>query len=180
MLARSSNDQVVEPILDQLRDGVLIDPRALDRRQQPFKVFIRAEIARSIERVRHDHPRVPTMAEINAAKKALDALLGTVAANEQLRSLHAWLGRLSRGRRTPADKVGAAKYSLANEAFFLIETFCETQPTGTEGGPFRTIAELLHESATSQPGADMKRACDRVLQDVRELRSGTLRSAKRP
>jgi hypothetical protein len=44
--------------------------------------------------------------------------------------------------------------------------------TGTKDSAFRVVTGLLYEAVSGQPDADLKRACDSVLQNV-DLRSGT-------
>ena len=177
MLARSDDTQLIELIVGQLRAGGLNEPRSISqRKQEPFKTYIRAQVMRSIDRVRRDNPPMPKMIEIALAKKAIKPLLDTMIATDQMRSTYALLDRISRLQRRPADKMNGEKYAQATEAYFLIETFCQKQPTGTEGGPFRLVAELLNEAVTGKAGGDMKRACDQVLRD----RRGTLRLTNRP
>jgi hypothetical protein len=45
--------------------------------------------------------------------------------------------------------------------------------TGTKDGAFRTIASLLYEAISGQSDADLKRACDSELRDIRGRELGT-------
>ncbi|SHG53350.1 hypothetical protein [Bradyrhizobium erythrophlei] len=47
----------------------------------------------------------------------------------------------------------------------LIKEFSRLAPTGTEGGPLRSIASLVHEYRTGEPEHDLKRACYRALKE---------------
>jgi len=57
-----------------------------------------------------------------------------------------------------------AKHSAAWFALDIIRHLSQREATGTEDGPFRTISSLLYEAVSGQEGADLKRACDAVLQ----------------
>jgi hypothetical protein len=45
----------------------------------------------------------------------------------------------------------------------LIKQYSHKAPTGTEGGPLRSIATLVHEYRTGEHGRDFKRACTAIL-----------------
>jgi hypothetical protein len=55
----------------------------------------------------------------------------------------------------------------------LMQGLSERKITGTEGGRFRTIANLLYEAISGLPDADLKRACDSVLRDIRNRELGS-------
>lgn len=66
-----------------------------------------------------------------------------------------------------------AKRTCAWFARGLIRGLSDRKITGTKDGAFRTIAGLLYEAISGQHDADLKRACDSVLRDVRGPESGT-------
>jgi hypothetical protein len=65
-----------------------------------------------------------------------------------------------------------AKHLCAWLALGLMQELSEAKITGTKDSAFRVITGLLYEAVSGQPDADLKRACDSVLQNV-ILRSGT-------
>ena len=65
-----------------------------------------------------------------------------------------------------------AKHLCAWHALGLMRELSEGKITGTKDSAFRVVTGLLYEAVSGQPDADLKRACDSVLQNV-DLRSGT-------
>jgi hypothetical protein len=66
-----------------------------------------------------------------------------------------------------------AKHLSARSAHGLMQGLSKRKITGTEGGRFRTIANLLYEAISGLPDADLKRACDSVLRDIRNRELGS-------
>jgi hypothetical protein len=62
-----------------------------------------------------------------------------------------------------------AKHDSAWFAFSLMEVMSDNKITGTKDGPFRAIAGLLYEAISGQQDADLKRACDTVLRENRNI-----------
>lgn len=184
-----ATQDIVDAIVKELKRGPLNDPRIVefgknwgvdgppipneqdrDEEGKPQRSaldkFLEEEIYYSIDRVRRrDWPGVPTMAEVRAAKRALDKFDDKHM--RELQTVRAWLARLAKGKRWPADRMDAAKYAQAAEAYYIIEMFSKDAPTGFENGPFRIIAEYLHEAVTGVHEATMQRACAQVLKDRR-------------
>ena len=65
-----------------------------------------------------------------------------------------------------------AKHLCAWHALGLMRELSDRKITGTKDSAFRVVTGLLYEAVSGQPNADLKRACDSVLQDV-DHRSGT-------
>jgi hypothetical protein len=65
-----------------------------------------------------------------------------------------------------------AKHLCAWHALGLMRELSDRKITGTKDSAFRVVTGLLYEAVSGQPDADLKRACDSVLQDV-DQRSGT-------
>jgi hypothetical protein len=65
-----------------------------------------------------------------------------------------------------------AKHLCAWHALGLMRELSDRKITGTKDSVFRVVTGLLYEAVSGQPDADLKRACDSVLQNV-DLRSGT-------
>jgi hypothetical protein len=65
-----------------------------------------------------------------------------------------------------------AKHLCAWHALGLMRELSERKITGTRDSAFRVVTGLLYEAVSGQPDADLKRACDSVLQNV-NLRLGT-------
>ena len=65
-----------------------------------------------------------------------------------------------------------AKHLCAWHALGLMRELSDGKITGTKDSAFRAVTGLLYEAVSGQPDADLKRACDSVLQNV-EIRSGT-------
>ncbi len=65
-----------------------------------------------------------------------------------------------------------AKHLCAWNALGLMRELSDRKITGTKDSAFRVVTGLLYEAVSGQPDADLKRACDSVLQNV-DLRSGT-------
>jgi len=65
-----------------------------------------------------------------------------------------------------------AKQLCAWHALGLMRELSDRKITGTKDSAFRVVTGLLYEAFSAQPDADLKRACDSVLQNV-ILRSGT-------
>jgi hypothetical protein len=61
---------------------------------------------------------------------------------------------------------GHAKHLCAWHALGLMRELSDRKITGTKDSTFRVITGLLYEAVSGQPDADLKRACDSVLQDV--------------
>ena len=72
-------------------------------------------------------------------------------------------------RRRPAQ-VARNEIALRLAVTFarnLMLAFSRRRVTGTAEGVYRVIATLLFEVLTGEGDVDLKRACDRVLRDVR-------------
>ena len=65
-----------------------------------------------------------------------------------------------------------AKHLCAWQALGLMRELSDRKITGTKDSAFRVVTGLLYEAVSGQPDADLKRACDSVLQDM-DQRSGT-------
>jgi hypothetical protein len=65
-----------------------------------------------------------------------------------------------------------AKHLCAWHALGLMRELSDRKITGTKDSAFRVVTGLLYEAVSGQPDADLKRACDSVLQNV-DIRSGT-------
>jgi hypothetical protein len=65
-----------------------------------------------------------------------------------------------------------AKGLCARSAFGLMQELSDGKITGTKDSAFRVVAGLLYEAVSGKPDADLKRACDFVLQNV-NIGSGT-------
>jgi hypothetical protein len=65
-----------------------------------------------------------------------------------------------------------AKHLCAWLALGLMRELSDGKITGTKDSAFRVVTGLLYEVVSGLPDADLKRACDSVLQNV-DLRSGT-------
>jgi len=65
-----------------------------------------------------------------------------------------------------------AKHLCAWHALGLMRELSDGKITGTKDSAFRVVTGLLYEAVSGQPDADLKRACDSVLQNV-DIRSGT-------
>jgi hypothetical protein len=65
-----------------------------------------------------------------------------------------------------------AKHLCAWHALGLMRELSDRKITGTKDSAFRVVTGLLYEAVSGRPDADLKRACDSVLQDV-NLPSGT-------
>ena len=65
-----------------------------------------------------------------------------------------------------------AKHLCAWHALGLMRELSDRKITGTKDSAFRVVTGLLYEAVSGQPDADLKRACNSVLQDV-DQRSGT-------
>ena len=64
-----------------------------------------------------------------------------------------------------------AKHCAWN-ALGLMRELSDGKITGTKDSAFRVVTGLLYEAVSGRPDADLKRACDSVLQNV-DLGSGT-------
>ena len=67
---------------------------------------------------------------------------------------------------------GHAKHLCAWHALGLMRELSDGKITGTKDAAFRVVTGLLYEAVSGQPDADLKRACDTVLQNV-DIGSGT-------
>jgi hypothetical protein len=65
-----------------------------------------------------------------------------------------------------------AKHLCAFRALGLMRELSDGKITGTKDSAFRVVTGLLYEAVSGQQDADLKRACDSVLQNV-DIRSGT-------
>jgi hypothetical protein len=159
-------------IVEELeKGGTLKDPRHPEDRRTSLADHVRYEVQRSLNSVRllqtfkwPDHvPPLPTAADYRKAAQALRKVAFTEAQRTAIRELEAV-------RVLPPERMNALKYQCAAEAFDLMTFFSAKPPTGTERGPFRTIAVLLCEAVTGQrhDKIDMKRACGAVLRDRRK------------
>ena len=59
------------------------------------------------------------------------------------------------------------KYFCARSSYDLMQAKSDRKIAGTKDGAFRAIASLLYEAVSGQQGADLKRACDSVLREIR-------------
>ena len=66
----------------------------------------------------------------------------------------------------------ACQAPCAWHALGLMGELSDRKIKGTKDSAFRVVTGLLYEAVSGQPDADLKRACDSVLQNV-DLRSGT-------
>lgn len=60
-----------------------------------------------------------------------------------------------------------AKYICPFFAYGLMEALSDRAITGTKDDAFRVITSLLYEAISGQQGADLKRACDSCLSEIR-------------
>jgi hypothetical protein len=67
----------------------------------------------------------------------------------------------------PNYEVG--KHMCAAFAFDLMETLSEKKITSAKDSTFRAIASLLYEAVSGNRGVDLKRACDDVLRESRDV-----------
>ena len=63
----------------------------------------------------------------------------------------------------PDGRFDTSLWLTAFVAHSLIANFSKLPPTGTEGGPLRTVASLIHEYRTGVCDHDLKRACFTML-----------------
>jgi AAA ATPase domain len=66
-----------------------------------------------------------------------------------------------------------AKHACAWFAQGLMQGLSDRKITGTKDDAFRAIASLLYEAISRQQDADLKRACDSVLRDIRNRELGS-------
>jgi hypothetical protein len=64
-----------------------------------------------------------------------------------------------------------AKALSARSAYTLMKNHSTANVTGTQDGPFRTVTSLLYEAVSGHRDADLKRACQAVLDTVEMGRS---------
>jgi hypothetical protein len=165
-------DFVTLIIAELEKGGELNDPRPyLGDRPTPLADHVQREVQRSLNRVRlfltwkrpANVPPTPTAADFRKAAKALRKVAFTEEQRTAIRQLHAV-------RQEPPERADALKHHCAAEAYYLMESFSATAPTGYEDGPFRVIAALIYEAVTRKSPADMmKRAGDTVLQSRRRV-----------
>jgi hypothetical protein len=67
-------------------------------------------------------------------------------------------------RNTPGPQVICASF-----AHRMVAQLSTKAPTGYRAGAFHSIASLLYELATGVRDADLKRACDAMLHEARQL-----------
>jgi hypothetical protein len=91
----------------------------------------------------------------------------------ELNRLHALCSRFIDQEFGPHTNYDHAKHMSAKFAFLLMKGLSDRKITGTENGRFRTITNLLYEAITGEPDADLKRACDSVLAEIRDTQLGT-------
>lgn len=63
------------------------------------------------------------------------------------------------------------KHFCAKSAHGLMQATSDKKITGTEDGAFRAITSLLYEAVSGKKGAELKRACDSVLREIRRTPS---------
>jgi hypothetical protein len=186
----------VAAIMEQLlRGGPLMDPRPPSDDPQvervPLPDYVAREIQRSFDRVSrqqtYDLPpgvEIPTPADFREAVRLLRAgaaALRKVARFDDHRAIIPEMERiaqeLAKVQQFPPEGADVLKHRCAGEAFDLMTFFAANLPTSTEGGPFWTIAALLHEAVTGEPHTDvsMKRACDYALNDRKQFHPNAFR-----
>jgi hypothetical protein len=62
-----------------------------------------------------------------------------------------------------------AKHESARFALGLMAKLSDKKITGTADGAFRAITSLLYEAISGQQSADLKRACDAQLREIRDI-----------
>jgi hypothetical protein len=62
-----------------------------------------------------------------------------------------------------------AKHMCAGRAFGLMEMLSDKKITSAKDSTFRAIASLLYEAVSEERGVDLKRACDDVLREIRDI-----------
>jgi hypothetical protein len=67
----------------------------------------------------------------------------------------------------PASRTTLLKKRCAESAYRLVTVSSEHSPSTYDDGPVRKIAELIYGFHTGDYGADMKRACDLVVREMR-------------
>jgi hypothetical protein len=72
----------------------------------------------------------------------------------------------SRSRVCVHPNYEHAKHLCAWNALGLMRELSDRKITGTKDSAFRVVTGLLYEAVSGRPDADLKRACDSVLQDV--------------
>jgi hypothetical protein len=163
MPSEKTTAEFAKAIVEELGGTEINDSRVLAHRTGLLDRYVRAEVRREIDRLRSPQMvlfDIPTMADIRKAQETLDRVLPpTVAAG--LRAI--W--------REPPERSNELKYRCAAGAWYLMEAFSKKERTGTQDGPFHAITQLLYSAATGKHDVSIKRACDWILQNRREVRA---------
>jgi hypothetical protein len=178
---RAIDDELVTAIVDELRDdqGSLKDYRHPETRSVPLKAHARAEVHRSLARLRMleegvvPAQRVPSATDLREAKRALSKVL----IDDRTRAAYEFLKGI---KIEPPPKFDAKKWRCAAEAFDLFELFSHKFPSHTgrsnrEWGAFQAVASLLYEGVYNAPEANLQRACAAVLRARRAVLRGVPR-----
>jgi hypothetical protein len=63
------------------------------------------------------------------------------------------------------------KRFCADVAYSVVREFSRKSPTTTAGGQFSSVASILYQACTGRPEADLKRACDKKIKIMRQVRT---------
>jgi hypothetical protein len=124
-------------------------------------------IRRSVDRMAlpplPDMQPPPTLAQVRQAAEALAPFRDWMAHWPAFREVEASFAYwANHAVQEPPPHANTQKYRCASESFQLHQDF-GVLATGYQDGGYHIVAALLYEAATGTSGADMRRACNLVL-----------------
>jgi hypothetical protein len=170
--------KLVDRIVEQLGRGELVwsgpfglvpgvdvkpgtDEKVPELTPEEVKLFVRAEVRRSVVRIRArpTWPKEPSAADARKAAKALEPF----AYDPGKRDMARWFSRAAKYQQYPPPRANLKKWWCAEEAFYLVETVCKKPPTGHRDGSYVEIATILYEALTGEIAADLYDPCRKLL-----------------
>ena len=162
-MTRSRKEDIIQEICEQLRPlkptdvNVNIAEVVKDRLEQAHLIYSKLRLVTNAKPIN------------KAAKKFRDKFhndkLGKLLKEtlpEHFKELDAQLEQLEK-ITGPDIRFDTSIWVNAAIAKGLIKQYSQKAPTGTEGGPLRSIATLVHEYRTGKHGKDFKRACLAII-----------------
>jgi hypothetical protein len=88
---------------------------------------------------------------------------------DEIKRLHEVCAAVNNPKLRVHQNYDHGKHESARFALDLMAKLSDNKITGTVDGAFRAITSLLYEAISGQQGADLKRACDAELREIRDI-----------
>lgn len=151
--------------VDDLKSSLHLEVTTTPAEMRAIVDKIDKRIRTAVANIKADVERLPTSAAFEFWKVAKICGFSFETLPKALQQAFEPLVTTLGSRRGPTGHVNRTNAASATVAYELMQDFSTGEPSGSDRGPFRTIAELLFEAVTGRKPTDrqFKRACDNQL-----------------